>query len=138
LTVARAGQFFLMACSGKSENALRVFCEVRYCLFNSEDLQAGGFTCAVRPGRREIETPMWPYLVAYDFERHQTVEPVVKQRLLKMNGRQIMDRLWVVVADEGASTVLSRLGSDLAATDQLLVLELAEDYASMNVKSLRD
>jgi hypothetical protein len=81
---------------------------------------------------------MWPYLVAYDFGSHKSVEPIVKQRLMEMNGRQIMDRLWMVVADEGASTVLSQLGSDLSATDQLLVLELAEDYASMNVASLRD
>ncbi len=81
---------------------------------------------------------MWPYLVAYDCGSQTSVEPLLRQRLLDMNGRQLMERMWVVVADEGATDVLSRLASDLSTTDQIVVLELAEDYAWKNVKSLSE
>ncbi len=81
---------------------------------------------------------MWPYLVAYDFGSQAAAELVIKQRLLEMHGRQLMDRVWVVVADEGASDVLAKLGCDLSSSDQLAVLELAEDYAQQNVKLLSD
>ncbi len=88
---------------------------------------------------------MWPYLVAYqlgstlqDDLRTRSLEALLKQRVMAMSGREVMERLWVVVADEGASDVLSQLSAGLGPDDQLVVLELAEDYASINVKSLSD
>ena len=65
----------------------------------------------------ERETPMWPYLVAYEVRNSNGIEPILEERLLAMNGRKLMDRLWLVVADEGASYVLSRISPDLSTSD---------------------
>jgi hypothetical protein len=79
---------------------------------------------------------MWQYLVAYELANRSDSEAFLLEGLRLLKGRVLMDKMWLVMADEGADYVLDRLRSHLSSQDRLLVSELAEGAASYNVKSL--
>jgi len=79
---------------------------------------------------------MWPYLVAYELADGAGHEHQVIARLNELQGRRLMNGLWLVVVDEGAAHIMQSLSPCLSPSDRILVLELAEDRASWNVTPL--
>jgi hypothetical protein len=76
---------------------------------------------------------MWPYLVICQLNEPERYTPAVNQVLKDWGARQIMQQSWLIDSDLNARAIVELLRPIVREDDRLLVLELADDRASINL-----
>lgn len=76
---------------------------------------------------------MWPYLVVCQLNEPERYTPVVNRVLKDWGGRQILEQSWFIDSDLNAHAIIELLRPIVREDDRLMVLELADDRAAINL-----
>jgi hypothetical protein len=76
---------------------------------------------------------LWPYLIAYELAEPDLFAPVLASVLLDLGATQLTADAWLITSDWNASAILEQLRPIIGDSDRLMVLELGEDLAAVNI-----
>ena len=79
-------------------------------------------------------TAMWPYLIICDFNEPERYTPAVNQILEDWGAKQVLRQSWLLNSDLNAQAIVEMLRPIVRRDDRLMVMELAEDSAAINVE----
>lgn len=77
---------------------------------------------------------MWPYLIICDFNEPERYTPAVNQILEDWGAKQVLRQSWLLNSDLNAQAIVEMLRPIVRRDDRLMVMELAEDSAAINVE----
>ena len=80
---------------------------------------------------------MWPYVVAYELEDSEHYSEAVSTILREFGAMQLTGTAWLITSDWNANAILEQLRPLIGRNDRLLVLELGDDLAALNVAEYR-
>jgi hypothetical protein len=76
---------------------------------------------------------LWPYLIAYELTEPDLFAPVLASVLIDLGATQLTADIWLITSDWNASAILEQLRPMIGDDDRLMVLELGEDLAAVNI-----
>jgi hypothetical protein len=76
---------------------------------------------------------LWPYLVTYELADRDRHAAALSAVLMDLGAVRLTAEAWVITSDWNAGAILEQLRPIIGAQDRLLVLELGEDLAGLNV-----
>ena len=77
---------------------------------------------------------MWPYLVAFELNDPARYAPALSAVLRDMGAIALTNGAWLMTSDWNACAILEQLRPIVGENDRLLVLELGEDLAALNLE----
>ena len=76
---------------------------------------------------------MWPYLITYELADRDRHAAAISAVLIDLGAVRLTSEAWVITSDWNAGAILEQLRPIIGEDDRLLVLELGEDLAGLNV-----
>jgi hypothetical protein len=76
---------------------------------------------------------LWPYLVTYELADSHRHAAAIAAVLLDLGAVRLTSQSWVITSDWNAGAILEQLRPIVGEGDRLLVLELGEDLAGLNI-----
>jgi hypothetical protein len=76
---------------------------------------------------------LWPYLVTYELADRDRHAPAISAVLIDLGAVRLTAEAWVITSDWNAGAILEQLRPIIGDEDRLLVLELGEDLAGLNI-----
>lgn len=76
---------------------------------------------------------MWPYLVTYELLERDRHEAALSAVLLDLGAVRLTAEAWLITSDWNAGAILEQLRPIIGKGDRLLVVELGEDVAGLNI-----
>ncbi len=76
---------------------------------------------------------MWPYLITYELIYPERYSAVLADILADLGAVRLVKNAWLLTSDWNASAILEQLRPILSKDDRLLVVELGEDLAGLNL-----
>jgi len=76
---------------------------------------------------------LWPYLVTYELSDRDRHAAAISAVLIDLGAVRLTREAWVITSDWNASAILEQLRPIVGEGDRLLVLELGEDLAGLNI-----
>lgn len=80
---------------------------------------------------------MWPYIIAYELETPDYYAEALSTILREFGAMQLTATAWLITSDWNAHAILEQLRPVIGRNDRLLVLEIADDLAAINVAEYR-
>ncbi|MFZ0595097.1 MAG: hypothetical protein WAM39_31840 [Bryobacteraceae bacterium] len=77
---------------------------------------------------------MWPYLITFELTDRARREPALSAVLRDMGAVALTASAWLMTSDWNACAILEQLRPIVGKDDRLLVLEISEDIAALNLK----
>jgi hypothetical protein len=76
---------------------------------------------------------LWPYLVTFELTDRDRYAPALSAVLTDLGAVRLTSQAWLITSDWNARAILEQLRPVVGEDDRLLVLELGEDLAALNV-----
>jgi hypothetical protein len=76
---------------------------------------------------------LWPYLITYELADRDRHAAAISAVLIDLGAVRLTSEAWVITSDWNAGALLEQLRPIIGEADRLLVLELGEDLAGLNV-----
>lgn len=76
---------------------------------------------------------MWPYLVTFELTDRDRYTPALSAILTDLGAVRLTNQAWLITSDWNARAILEQLRPVVGEDDRLLVLELGEDLAALNI-----
>lgn len=76
---------------------------------------------------------LWPYIIAYELENPEYYSEALSTILRDFGAMQLTETAWLITSDWNAHAILEQLRPAIGKSDHLLVLELGDDLAAINV-----
>jgi hypothetical protein len=76
---------------------------------------------------------LWPYIIAYELEDPDYCSEAISAILRDMGAIQLTGTSWLITCDWNANAILEQLRPILGREDRLVVLEVGEDLATLNI-----
>jgi hypothetical protein len=76
---------------------------------------------------------MWPYLVVCQLNEPDRYVPALNRVLGDWGARQVLQQSWLIDSDLNANAIIELLRPIVREDDRLLVMELADDRAAINL-----
>ena len=76
---------------------------------------------------------MWPYLITFELIDEDRYTPALSAVLTDLGAVRLTSEAWLMTSDWNASAILEQLRPIVGENDRLLVMELGEDFAALNL-----
>jgi len=76
---------------------------------------------------------LWPYLITYELTDRDRHAAAISAVLMDLGAVRLTAEAWVITSDWNAGAILEQLRPIIGEDDRLLVLELGEDLAGLNI-----
>jgi hypothetical protein len=76
---------------------------------------------------------LWPYIIAYEVEDLDYCSEAICAILRDMGALQLTGTSWLITCDWNANAILEQLQPILGSNDRLIVVEVGEDLAALNI-----
>jgi hypothetical protein len=86
------------------------------------------------PPCREFINQLWPYLISFELTEAEVLRTALSAVLLDMGAVPLLNHAWLLTSDWNAGAILEQLRPIVGAGSRLLVVELGEDLAGLNLK----
>jgi hypothetical protein len=80
---------------------------------------------------------LWPYIVAYELENPECYSEALSTILRDIGAMRLTATAWLIASDWNANAILEQVRPVIGRNDRLLVLELGEDLAALNIAEYR-
>jgi hypothetical protein len=80
---------------------------------------------------------LWPYIVACDLDDPEYYSEALSTILRDIGAMRLTATAWLIASDWNANAILEQLRPVIGRNDRLLVLELGEDFAALNIVEYR-
>jgi hypothetical protein len=77
---------------------------------------------------------LWPYLITFELIDEERYGPALFSVLSDLGAIALTNEAWLITSDWNAAAILEQLRPIIGADDRLLVLELGEDLAALNIE----
>lgn len=77
---------------------------------------------------------MWPYLITFELTDRKRREPALAAVLRDMGAVALTASAWLMTSDWNACAILEQLRPIVGEDDRLLVVEISEDVAALNLE----
>ncbi len=81
----------------------------------------------------ELINRLWPYLITYELADRGRHAPAISAVLMDLGAVRLTAEAWLIASDWNAGAILEQLRPIIGEEDRLLVLELGEDLAGLNI-----
>jgi hypothetical protein len=76
---------------------------------------------------------LWPYLITYELADRDRYAPAISAILMDLGAVRLTAETWLITCDWNAAAILEQLRPIIGEQDRLLVLEIGEDLAGVNI-----
>jgi hypothetical protein len=76
---------------------------------------------------------LWPYLITFELSDKERFGPALRSVLSDLGAVRLTNEAWLLTSDWNACAILEQLRPIVGEGDRLLVLELGEDLAALNI-----
>jgi hypothetical protein len=77
---------------------------------------------------------LWPYLITFELIDDKRYRPALCSVLTDLGAIALTSDAWLITSDWNAAAILEQLRPIIGQKDRLLVLELGEDLAALNIE----